>query len=494
MAETSGPRGPCTAPRRRCCPAWLWTATAWALLRPDACPLLACPARCRPGSTWLASISTRTRVSALRRGCPRLPPPPHPGILGREAREKLFGLFLGVLGTRHVSFPGRVHGGAGRLSSQGRETPGPGTEAIPEAPAERVRGSAAFPREPCPPEAYASAETGASGGDSDSRAPAAPGQPGVFKTWARKEQARSTPFETSVPRARILFLANALARRPWAVLAPPLAACGVSVPPRRRRLRGERRPRPRAGGDRLATSRPPGGERRPRDSHPGRRAATAAPGAPCSPAGRRARGAVGRRDWAAAIPKLGEGSGVRADLAGHERRRENLGPDIEPREKVAERAPEASAVSREGPLRLGGDGPRAGEARPGPAAAAAVQPGGKGGEGHLQTCRRPPKDTRSLLPGCLQLLCLASYASLEKRPPLPLRSVVWDSCDFSGSRHSPLGLGRDSSGRSGRLGPVPPTLPARPRPRWLVLPVSLIFFTELFRNRSPGAQRDKGPL
>lgn len=75
MAETSGPRGPCTAPRRRCCPAWLWTATAWALLRPDACPLLACPARCRPGSTWLASISTRTRVSALRRGRPLLPTP-----------------------------------------------------------------------------------------------------------------------------------------------------------------------------------------------------------------------------------------------------------------------------------------------------------------------------------------------------------------------------------------------------------------------------------
>lgn len=50
----------------------------------------------------------------------------------------------------------------------------------------------------------------------------------------------------------------------------------------------------------------------------------------------------------------------------------------------------------------------------------------------------PPKDTRSLLPGRLQLLCLASYAALKKNPPLPLQSVVWDSCDFSGSRRLSL--------------------------------------------------------
>lgn len=87
MAETSGPRGPCTAPRRRCCPAWLWTATAWAPLRPDACPLLACPARCRPGSTWPASISTRTRVSAPRCGRPlRSPRDPGEGGPGKTAR------------------------------------------------------------------------------------------------------------------------------------------------------------------------------------------------------------------------------------------------------------------------------------------------------------------------------------------------------------------------------------------------------------------------
>lgn len=71
MAETSGPRGLCTAPRRRCCPAWPWTVTAWAPPRPDACPLQACPARCRPGSTWPASTSTRTRVSALRDARPQ---------------------------------------------------------------------------------------------------------------------------------------------------------------------------------------------------------------------------------------------------------------------------------------------------------------------------------------------------------------------------------------------------------------------------------------
>lgn len=62
MAETSGPSGPCTAPRRRCCPAWPWTATAWARPLPDACPPPACPARCRPGSTWPASTYTRTRA------------------------------------------------------------------------------------------------------------------------------------------------------------------------------------------------------------------------------------------------------------------------------------------------------------------------------------------------------------------------------------------------------------------------------------------------
>lgn len=74
MAETSGPRGPCTAPRRRCSPAWPWIATAWARPRPDACPPRACPARCRPGSTWPASTSTRTRVSVLRYARPFLSP------------------------------------------------------------------------------------------------------------------------------------------------------------------------------------------------------------------------------------------------------------------------------------------------------------------------------------------------------------------------------------------------------------------------------------
>lgn len=71
MAETSGPSGPCTAPRRRCCPAWPWIPTAWAPPRPDACQPRACRGHCRPGSTWPASTFIRTRVSvpcsALRR-------------------------------------------------------------------------------------------------------------------------------------------------------------------------------------------------------------------------------------------------------------------------------------------------------------------------------------------------------------------------------------------------------------------------------------------
>lgn len=140
MAETSGPRGPCTAPRRRCCPAWLWTATAWALLRPDACPLLACPARCRPGSTWLASISTRTRVSALRRGCPLLPPPPTPGSWGGRPGKNCSACFLAFLGRgTSLSLGGSTGVRAGSAPRAGRP-PGPGRRPFPRP---RRRGCAA---------------------------------------------------------------------------------------------------------------------------------------------------------------------------------------------------------------------------------------------------------------------------------------------------------------------------------------------------------------
>lgn len=132
MAETLGLRGPCTAPRRRCCPAWRWTATAWVRPRPDACPLRACRARCRLGSTWPASTSTRTRVSTLPCQSPLPPPDPR-----REAPEIHLGLFPGVRygGAAPPSRP--VHRGASSLGSRGGETPGPRAEAGREAPADR---------------------------------------------------------------------------------------------------------------------------------------------------------------------------------------------------------------------------------------------------------------------------------------------------------------------------------------------------------------------
>lgn len=143
MAETSGPRGLCTAPRRRCCPAWLWTATAWAPLRPDACPLLACPARCRLGSTWPASISTRTRVSAPRCGRPlRSPQDPGEGGPGKNCSACSCAFSAG---TRHLPFPRRVHGSEDRLNS-----PGLGQRPVPRTRRKGVRGSVAFLGAPVP--------------------------------------------------------------------------------------------------------------------------------------------------------------------------------------------------------------------------------------------------------------------------------------------------------------------------------------------------------
>lgn len=87
MAEISGPSGPSTAPRRRCCPAWQWTATAWARPPPDACPPRACQVLRRPGNTWPVSTFTRTRVSVAH--CAGTHPPALMGILGREPRSNL---------------------------------------------------------------------------------------------------------------------------------------------------------------------------------------------------------------------------------------------------------------------------------------------------------------------------------------------------------------------------------------------------------------------
>lgn len=85
MAEISVPSGPSTAPRRRCCPAWPWTATAWARPPPDACPPRACQVPRRPGNTWLVSTYTRTRVSVAH--CAGTHPPALMGLLGREPRS-----------------------------------------------------------------------------------------------------------------------------------------------------------------------------------------------------------------------------------------------------------------------------------------------------------------------------------------------------------------------------------------------------------------------
>lgn len=165
MAETSGLRGLCTAPRRRCCPAWRWTATAWARPPPDACPLRAYRARCRLGSTWPASTSTRTRVSALRRANPRCPPPtPCPreggpgnnsGFVPQRSRRLPLGLFTGLRAVSALR--------AGR-------PPGPGLRLVRRRPRRGARGSAASPGSPG---SHSPAEIGAVRGDSNPLAPVA---------------------------------------------------------------------------------------------------------------------------------------------------------------------------------------------------------------------------------------------------------------------------------------------------------------------------------
>lgn len=118
MAETSGPRGPCTAPRRRCSPAWLWTVTAWARQpRPVACPPRVCPARCSLGSTCPASTFIRTRVSS--KGATR--PPCDSSRTPRESR-------------------GRNNRGG---TSRGTVGVGPLPQSPPRPPRSRVRGRGA---------------------------------------------------------------------------------------------------------------------------------------------------------------------------------------------------------------------------------------------------------------------------------------------------------------------------------------------------------------
>lgn len=239
MAETSGPRGPCTAPRRRCCPAWRWTATAWAQPRPDACLPRACRARCRPESTWLASISTRTRVSALRRAPAHACPP---GILGREAPEILMGLFPGVRdGVAAPPFLGRC-AGERAVSAAGAGGPlGPR-----QRPVRRRRRRAAALRPPVRRllEARSSAGVGATRSDSSARAPAAEAGMEFPKSGREKEPA---------PRP-LRYLFSGFESVSWQT-ALPAAAGRSSVPSsagsaasqaghQRPGVRGGRRPQP----------------------------------------------------------------------------------------------------------------------------------------------------------------------------------------------------------------------------------------------------------
>ncbi len=136
--------------------------------------------------------------------CPA-PWPPPPGTLGREARGKP---------TRPV--PGRSRQGRGTSLPLGRAT-GVRVGSAPRAggppgAAERGARLGCFPRRASALSEHTHLPKPEAGSNSDPGAPAAPAQAGVFKIWARKE-ASPTPFETSVPRASIVFLANALARR-----------------------------------------------------------------------------------------------------------------------------------------------------------------------------------------------------------------------------------------------------------------------------------------
>lgn len=330
MAETSGPRGPCTAPRRRCCPAWRWTATAWAQPRPDACLPRACRARCRPESTWLASISTRTRVSALRRAPAHACPP---GILGREAPEILMGLFPGVRdGVAAPPFLGR---GAGERAVSAAGAGGPlGPR---QRPVRRRRRRAAALRPPVRRllEARSFRRSRSHQGRFQRPSSCGGGWDGVSKIWARKGTS-PTPFEISLLRVRVGFLANSLAGGGGPQLHPQ--QCGVCGQPGRPPAPGSARrtatpalgPWPPAGGPRPSEDLSSlGGEWRPQDPltlvDPG-------PGAPSYSGGKAGArrggdaetGSPPSRSWGheTAWERIGPGRGRTSGLtSSHERRR-----------------------------------------------------------------------------------------------------------------------------------------------------------------------------
>lgn len=95
---------------------------------------------------------------------PWSPPPVPPGSWGgRPGKNYSAYSWAFSAGTRHLPFPRRVHGSAGRRSSESGEIPGPGAEASPEDPAERAARLGCFPWCQCPSRAHASAEIGATG-------------------------------------------------------------------------------------------------------------------------------------------------------------------------------------------------------------------------------------------------------------------------------------------------------------------------------------------
>lgn len=317
MAETLGLRGPCTAPRRRCCPAWRWTATAWVRPRPDACPLRACRARCRLGSTWPASTSTRTLVSTLRRVSPRSPPQ----IQGGRPRKYIW-VCSPAFATVARRLPLGLSTGVRAVSALGAGRPlGPGQRPIGWRPRTGARCSAASPGARFLTSLRKLEPSGAN---------ATPEPLRLTLGWSFQNLGEKPVLHSlrhSLPELESI-LDKRLCQRGWApvpFLASPLipsfsirAVRGLQPAPNAWGCGEDGNPSPGtlvSGGGRRPSGAPrPLGEQRSRNPHPGRRAATPAPGALCTLEGRGARRR--RRNWAPAAPKLGDGSGARAEQPG----------------------------------------------------------------------------------------------------------------------------------------------------------------------------------
>lgn len=191
-----------------------------------------------------------------------------------------------------------------------------------------------------------------------------------------------------------------------------------------------------------------------------------------------------RRNWAAAIPKLGARNGVGTDRAGP---RENLGSDIQPREAAAGKAGQSSPFQERGC-------PGSGRETLAPQAASAAA--GRGGQG----IARPPNPAAGprARPGhpsvAASSFCGWRLMHLLSERPSPPKCGLGPVLFLRELPMLPSALGfwRGHLWLPCRLGPAPPTRPALPRSPFF--PLSLVFVLELFRNQSPGTRRDKGPL